>query len=358
MEANGQNDVVDALENAAAQLSQYGKPIMVSNFQIWGYDDSEAAAEFSDAVDTLFTGSELQTLVSEGLFAVNFMDNQFINDAPASTLNVLSQDTCPSDTYEVGAEGAGGGLYVRNNWTGWTSLGGSIIGPPAIAALPQSSGPAAPLFIATGTDHRLWEFSGDGPWTLMGPGYCMDAPAAAVQGDTLTVACQGGDSNLYTASMTIPSSGLPTFSSWTSLGGSGSLNAGPAIAIVNGAPTYFVTLINHGEVWAYNASDGWYATPYYCVGRPAAGSGQEGQTAWFGCEGTDGQEWAGPITSGLQALGGSMVPGTGLAVTAHGVFVFAEGNDGSGEVWMRTSGTQWSEQGEPVTNGVSAVGLY
>jgi hypothetical protein len=358
VDPNGQNDVVDALEDAVAQLSQYGKPIMVSNFQIWGDDDSEAAAEFSDAVDKLFTGSELQTLTSEGLFAVNFMDNQYINDSPASTSNVLSQDTCPSATYEVGAEGADGGLYVRNNWTSWTSLGGSIIGPPAIAALPQGSGPATPLFIATGTDHRLWEFSGDGPWTLMGPGYCMDAPAAAVQGDTLIVACEGGDSNLYTASMTIPSSGLPSFPRWTSLGGDRSLNAGPAIAVVNGVPTYFVTTTHDGQVWAYRADGGWDQTSYYCVGRPAAGNGQEGQTAWFGCEGMDGQEWAGPVGSGVQALGGSIWPGTGVAVTADGGFVFAQGNDDSADVWMRAPGTAWSEQGGPVTDGVSAVGLY
>jgi hypothetical protein len=245
---------------------------------------------------------------------------------------------------------------------GWQSLGGQIIAAPTVAAVPQTSGMASPLFVATGTDHSLWVRSLSQNWTSLTPGlftYCLDNPAAVVTGSAsspmLTVACEGGDHSLYAATVPVPSGGLPTVTGWTSLGGA--LGAGPAVAPVNGVITYFVTAsFNDGQVWTRTDTTGWGPTGFFCLGHPAAGIAQGGTTTFFGCQGTDGQLWAGPL-SNVAALGGAITPGPGLGITSAGDFFFAEANFGGGSVWSRTTTADWADLGGAVLNGVGAVGL-
>jgi hypothetical protein len=262
----------------------------------------------------------------------------------------------------VGAEGTDGALWVRTDLTNWASLGGGIIAAPAIAAIPQTSGPPVALFIVTGTDHRLYERTLSTGWTLLGPSstYCLDSPAAVVTGTapspTLTVACEGGNDALYSATTTFLSTELPSFNAWTGLGGS--LGAGPAMAPVNGTIYYFVTAgFNNGQVWVRTATTDWGPTPWYCGGHPAAGSAQQGATTWLGCEGTDGQLWAGPVWNGVGAQGGAITPGVALAVDSAADYMFAEASFGAHSVWMRTPSTTWTDLGGGVVNGVGAVGF-
>jgi hypothetical protein len=155
--------------------------------------------------------------------------------------------------------------------------------------------------------------------------------------------------------MTVPSTGLPNFTAWTSRGGA--LGAGPAVAPVNGVITYFVTAsFNNGQVWTTTNGTDWGATPWNCIGHPAAGIAQGGTTTFFGCQGTDGQLWAGPMTD-VVALGGAITPGPGLGITSAGDLFFAEANFGGGSVWLRTTTADWASLGGAVQNGVGAVGL-
>jgi Bacterial Ig-like domain (group 3) len=281
-----------------------------------------------------------------------------------STSALLAEEVTPATAYTVAAEGTDGALWAQSPQlpSGWQSLGGQLLAAPAVAAVPEASGLPSPLFIATGTDHSLWIRSLDENWTSLTPGlstYCLDSPAAVVIGPssapTLSVACEGSDHGLYAATVAVPSSGLPTVSAWTSLGGD--LGAGPAVAPVNGVLTYFVTAgFNDGQVWTRTVSTNWGPTSWHCVGHPAAGIAQGGTTTFFGCEGTDGQLWAGPL-SGVIAEGGAIEPGVALGITSGGAFMFAEASFGAHSVWFRTPTANWASLGGSVVNGVGAVGL-
>jgi hypothetical protein len=282
---------------------------------------------------------------------------------PTWTANASS--ALPS-SYAMAAEGSGDGqLWVQTPQLnlGWQPFGGSLGSAPAVAAVPQSSGLASPLFIVKARgNNTLWIRSLSDGWQELGPSdtSCINNPAAVVTGTasspTLTVACEGSDDALYTATMAVPSSGLPNFTGWTPRGGL--LGAGPAVAPVNGTITYFVTAgFNNGQVWIWTAANGWQATgSWFCLGNPAVGIAQGGTTTWFACEGTDGQVWAGPLWT-LSPEGGSIDPGVALAITSGADNMFAEANFGNDSVWLRAPTTNWVDLGGSVLNGVGAVGL-
>ncbi|MBO0706744.1 MAG: hypothetical protein J2P44_00165 [Candidatus Dormibacteraeota bacterium] len=249
--------------------------------------------------------------------------------------------------------------------SGWQPLGGRIIAAPAVAAVPQSSGLASPLFIATAPDHSLWVRSLNDDWAPLTHGlntFCFDNPAAVVRqaatGPMLTVACQGRDHALYSARVPVPASGLPQVTAWTDLGGF--ITDGPAVAPVNGMTTYFANSpFFNGEVWMRTDSTGWEANHHgwACVGHPAAGIAQGGTTTWFGCRGLDGQLWAGPLENGVVPQGGAVAPGVGLGITSAADFMFVEGSFGPPSVWFRTATAGFVDLGGLAVGGVGAVGL-
>jgi hypothetical protein len=61
--------------------------------------------------------------------------------------------------------GAGAGLSP-----GWHSLGGQIVGPPAVVEIPPEAVTQVgqPLFIAVGTDHEVWERTLTTGWASLG----------------------------------------------------------------------------------------------------------------------------------------------------------------------------------------------
>jgi thermitase len=264
-------------------------------------------------------------------------------------------------TYSVGAVGTDNGLWVLHSGSAsFTGDGGVLLGAPAIVAVQQTSGPASPIYIATGSDHGLWVRNDSHGWQSFGgaPIYCIDNPGAAVIAGTLYVACQGQDHALWHAETPAPSgTNLPTLnvSSWQSLGGA--LSAGPAVASVAGKPTYFVIGTDQHVYSIDLSSSGFTGYQWSCVGHPALAT--FGSTSYFACHGTDGSLWyatnSGSGWSSAQSLGGALVDGVGVAATATGPVFFIEGTDGG--VWQRTITSGWTSDGGQVKLGLAASAL-
>ena len=246
--------------------------------------------------------------------------------------------------------------------SGWQNLSGWIIASPAIAFYPNGT----PLFIATGSNHELYDRTLSLPWAPLGPPgtYCMGSPAATItqglSGPSLTVACEGGNQALFAATLALPSSGLPLVSAWSYLGGQ--LSAGPAVAPVGGTITYFAVGAGAGQVSTFAEGTGWVGTPWYCVGHPSAAVAGEanGAATTFACDGVNGSLWSATSTGGSWSAavndGGVVIGGPGVAATPSGtVFILAEGTDQTAWVWTSTSG--WSELGGAIVGGVGATAV-
>jgi YVTN family beta-propeller protein len=268
----------------------------------------------------------------------------------------------------VGAEGSDGQLWVQAPQlpSGWQPLGGQIVAPPAVAAPPNNiSQPEQPLFIATGSDTHLYIRSLTAGWQELGPATasCVGAPAAVITGTphsgpfTLTVACRGSNNALWENSTALPASGLPQFTSaWTSLGGV--LSAAPAAAPVNGTMTFFVRGTN-GLIYTRTLTTGYSATPWSCIGAPAAAAVESTSITYVAFQGTDhalweatnsGSGWAAPVQ-----LGGSLIGGPAVAANGDEPYLLAEGTDHA--VWQRGTFTGWSGLGGSVVGGVGAANL-
>jgi hypothetical protein len=261
----------------------------------------------------------------------------------------------------VGAEGSDGQMWVQAPQLGggWRALGGKLIAPPAVAAAPNTDGstPAQPLFIATSSNRQLYVRSLTAGWQRLGSAAmsCAGGPAAVIAGGTLTVACRGPNNALWENSAPVPSSGLPRFTQpWTSLGGV--LTAGPAAAPVGGVMTFFAPSIG-GRIWTRTLTSGYSATPWLCIGAPAAAQGASSGTI-FACQGGNhalyvatngGAGWSSAVS-----LGGGLIGGPGVAATSRVPVLLAEGTNRA--VWKRTP-LAWASLGGTVVGGVGAVAL-
>jgi hypothetical protein len=260
----------------------------------------------------------------------------------------------------VGVEGETGAIYgaAPQLGTGWHGLGGRTIGAPAVAAVPTSSGPANPLFVATGTNHTLYVRSLHQPWHVLGRSYCLDNPAAAVIGGALYVACEGGNHALYVGATGVPSTGLPTISHFSNLGGV--LAAGPALASVGGpnGTVFFFATGKSGGLYTRTVHTGWGRLALTCTGHPAAGIASAGSTTYVACDSgghllyitSNGHGW-----SARTNLGGALVNGPGVAATNLGVFFLVEGRNHNAYVHGLSGG--WVNVGGYLLTGVGSVGL-
>jgi hypothetical protein len=266
-----------------------------------------------------------------------------------------------SPSWVAGAIGNDSGLWVLHSGSpNFAGDGGVLIGAPAVVAIPQTSGPALPIYIATGSDHTLWVRNDTQGWQSFAGGKtnCIDNPAAVVIAGTLYVACEGQDLGLWHAETPAPTgANLPTLnpSLWQSLGGG--LSAGPAVGSVNGTPTYLVVGTDHHIYSRTLASSGFAGFSWMCNGHPALAS--FGSTSYFGCHGLDGSLWYSTNTGGAwasaQSLGGSLVDGIGIAATSAGPVFFAQGLDSG--VWHRSISTGWSSDGGQIKFGLGACAL-
>lgn len=271
-----------------------------------------------------------------GLFAVSSMSSQGTGVVSAA------------GAYTVAVEGNDGGLWV-NHGSGFMSLGGGIIGAPAVASLPNGTD----LYLAVGGNDQLYERTDGIGWQLLSTTTtsCLDNPAATVSSGTLTVACMGTDHALHYATTAIPSSGLPSVGALGSLGGGTSY--GPAVAPVGGTMTFFVIGLNH-ELWERTTSQGWTPLGGWCQGHPAAAS--NGTTTYLACEGGNGGLYymtnSGSGWSGFYFLGGGFYDGPGVAATASGPVFVGEGyNYGT---WAN-GGSGWVSLGGGIQHGAAAV---
>ncbi|HEV2029128.1 MAG TPA: hypothetical protein VGS16_11465 [Candidatus Dormibacteraeota bacterium] len=269
--------------------------------------------------------------------------------------------TIQGQPYVVGLVGTDNGLWVLHSGSPtFTADGGVLIGAPAVVAIPQTSGPAKPIYIATGSDHSLYVRSDTLGWQSLSGGaiYCLDNPAGVVIALTLYVACEGGDHALWHAETAAPTgTNLPAVnpSSWKTLGGV--LGAGPAVASVGGTPTYFVLGADQHIYSRTLASSNYTGFSWTCMGHPAVAS--FGSTSYFGCHGTDAALWYSTNTGGgwsaPQSLGGTLVDGVGVVATSTGPLFFVEGVGGG--VYHRSISTGWMSDGGQVKLGVGASSM-
>jgi hypothetical protein len=268
----------------------------------------------------------------------------------------------------------------------WTSLGGGVIGAPAVVSVPigsGGSGAGTPYYIATGLNHNLFVRSESLGWQALSPApvYCVDGPGAtsvsAHSGGQvlLIVGCRGTDGALWYAMGTVTSDPnvLPSLTGWTSLAG-GIIDA-PAIAAVppftsvNSEITFFVNGFD-GHVWTRTLVTGWVQTLWGCVGHLAAASviGATSNVAAFACQGLDEGAWvATNAGSGwtIFSAGGLLIDGPGIALGPNSLTVVGEGRDN--QLWQRTSAVinptsaasfgAWSGAGGYLTNGATAAAL-
>ena len=287
------------------------------------------------------------------------------SDTGGSTATQRQQITVgqPAPAVAVGVEGGDAALWVQapQLGSGWHSLGGNIVAPPAVAAAPNPNGitPAQPLFLATGGTTKLYIRSLTTGWQPAGPNgaLCVGAPAAVITGGTLTVACRSTDNALWENSAPVPSSGLPQFTQpWTKLGGY--LTAGPAVAPVGGVMTFFAPG-SGGRIYVRTLTSAFSATSWWCTGSAAAAAGAVSGQTIFACVGGGNALWE-AVNSGTGwgtavSLGGSLIDGPGIAATSAAPVFLAEGSDHS--VIERTPATNWTSLGGYAVGGVGAVAL-
>ncbi|MBV9279631.1 MAG: hypothetical protein JOZ41_06080, partial [Chloroflexi bacterium] len=269
-------------------------------------------------------------------------------------------------TSRAGVTGTDGQLYSWQQGPGFTPLGGALLAAPAVGLLPGASGqPPLALYVGLGTDHNLYVRSDSQGWQRLTstPTYCLDSPALLLSGTvgnaSITVACQGGDHGLWTASGSF-TSGLPTVGPWSGLGGL--LTYGPAMAVVNGQVTYFA-ISGDSFLYSRTGSSGWARLPWNCIGHPAAAT--SGTTSYLACQGLNhalyyatnsGGGWAAPAYAG-----GALVDGPGVAATSGGATFFVEGTDqGLYQTSLPAGGTAttgWAADGGRIQFGAAAAGL-
>jgi hypothetical protein len=284
---------------------------------------------------------------------------------PGITGNV-DLDYWDANPVAVAALGTDGVPYAQapqlGGGTAWQSLGGHLSAVPAVAALPVASGAtlASPLVIAPGTNHLLYIRGVTGAWVRLGPNdaSCLSV-AAAVTGSVLQLACETLTHGLSYDTAVIPASGLPSFTSkWRSLGGTGTLTAGPAVARVNGALTFFVTATD-GKVHTRTTTSGFTTTGWACLGQPAAAVQASTATTWFACQGAGHGLWdtsnAGTGWGPLTQQAGTLAAGPGLAATTGALVVLLEGT--SHNVYEGSPGSAYAKLGTLTVTGVQAAAL-
>ena len=285
-----------------------------------------------------------------------------VDTTTAAEATIWAYGMPPAGAVAVGVEGSDGQLWVEapQLGSGWQPFGGVITGPPAVAAAPSPNSFTLedPLFVGTGTDRRLWVRSLTDGWQPVGAALCIGGPAAVVTGTTapytVTVACRGTDNALWYNSASWTGTGLPVFpaAGWTSLGGV--LSAGPAAAPVGTTMTFFVRGTS-GAIFTRTAAADYAATPWACIGSPAAAHDTASGVTTFACQGTDRALWeatnAGSAWGQALSLGGTLIGGPAVGPE---IDLFAEGTDHA--VWERTP-AGWTSLGGSIVGGVGAVAL-
>ncbi len=225
--------------------------------------------------------------------------------------------------------------YTRSSGdTSWTSLGGRLVGPPAVVLAENDP----TYYVVLGSNGYLYVRTDITRWSRLSGTTNCGVPAAAATSTHLYVACRGRSNGaLYTAHT--PLSDAPVISSWKSLGGV--LRFPPAIVVQNGAreEVFYVVVGGRytddhgstGNVYIKNdAGRSWERTDDDCAGRPATMrqylNTESGDDSWgevFACRDNGGSVsyWYGsdvePTYSG-GILPGSAVGDVAVAMSPDG----------------------------------------
>lgn len=83
---NHVSELIAQVKASVQQLGTYKLPVMISHFKIWANDGNHAGVEaaFNTFMDAIFTDAQMDTLVSQGLFAWGWMDDYYIKSADAT----------------------------------------------------------------------------------------------------------------------------------------------------------------------------------------------------------------------------------------------------------------------------------
>lgn len=242
-------------------------------------------------------------------------------------------------------------VYMRTvGQTGFASLGGAGYSSPAVV---YWSG--RPYFFVIGSSREIYVRDQSLSWRPLASGQCL-TEGAAVSGNTLVAACEGTNHQLYYGETTMPASGLPSVSGWTSLGGY--VSAGVAVTVVNGAPDFVVTGATQSghDIYTRTLSSGWAALGYECTSQPALADGPF--AAYFACIAADrALYWSYNFHAPYYA-GGTATGTPGLAAAPDGTvwaFVLGPGN----QIYQRPLGvvgpTSWASIGGSAAYGVGGV---
>ncbi len=352
-----------AVVSSSSSLGTFSAPVTVAAGKT-SYDGTLGGftARWGDYSDVAADPSEPGTVWATGEYAPSDANEGDWGTATA----MLSLTAPPAPDIAIAAEGKGGVPYAQapQFGAGWHSLGGAVVAPPAVAAATTAYGtsPAAPLFIATGTNEHLYIRSTSSSWQEITPvASCLGGPGAMISTSagvsTLTVACEGTNKALYYNTATVTGSGLPTFSgSWKYLGGG--LTAAPAVAQVGGVTTFFVRGDN-GHIYTRTVAAGFTEQSWACIGSPAAAAEAASTSTIFACEGTDHALWyavnGGIGWSSAVSLGGVLTAGPALALTSRVPYFLVEG--AASAVYERTLATSFTSFGGVVIGGVGAAAL-
>jgi GH25 family lysozyme M1 (1,4-beta-N-acetylmuramidase) len=283
---------------------------------------------------------------------------------PATVSFTWTVTSPPAPVVAVAALATNGVPYAQapQLGTGWHSLGGTVTAVPAVAAAPNPDGPSpvTPWFIAPGTNHLLYIRGVAGGWQRLGPdnASCLSA-AAVITNGVLQVACETTSHGLSYNTATIPATGLPKFTTaWRSLGGAGTITAGPAVTRVNGALTFFV-LATDGQIHTRTITTGFTRTAWACLGQPAAATQAATGVTYFACQGTNHGLYessnAGAGWSPMTQLSGTLAAGPGVAPTSADVVLLLEGTNHG--VYEGTATAGYTRLGTLLVNGVEAAAL-
>ncbi len=259
-----------------------------------------------------------------------------VDQAPTAVVGLAAR---ADGTDVVAYRGEGGGVYQRTFrdgvWSAEGSLGGLIVGAPAVAVAGSDT-----VVAARGVNGALWISTvSQGAWLSLG-GVLSAAPAVAGASDgRLDVFVRGSDDRLWSRSR--PAGG--SWSAWTDLGGA--LASGPAaVGFGSGRMDVYATGADHA-VWRRSLAGGVWSGWMSLGGATYSGPGvaQAGaDAAQIFVRGTDNVVWTNRDNTGWQSLGGVVIDApAATAPAAGGIDLVVRGTDRALWTRMLRNGT-WS----------------
>jgi len=274
---------------------------------------------------------------------------------------------------ELAVRGPNNHVFVaQNDEPGqFVDLGGRLLSTPAIAFSQRTR---SDYVIGVGTDHVLWIFDhGSGAWHHLlsaGAASCRYAPAVAVSGSTLGVACTDASSaHLLAATATLPVDGsAPRIRGLQDQGGR-SL-AGPSLFFAGGTLHAWVLseTSSQGNLYSRSVTDpyGRYAhVDAYCATKPTVTAPLGRNGFYLGCQSGNAALYGGSghsmrwDTTGARGVSGTMSGVVGIARAADRSSASYFVTDLHGAIWRTnispTGQPTWTRFGGHAKPGVSAT---